>query len=142
MRIHPVKFIAAIVCLVAIGVAPYAAAEVDRSQVDQTPLKTVKVVEAFPNLQWPDEATGADEGKPKELRPIVVTGAGDGSGRLFIATQPGRIHVIENDPKAEEMKTFLDITDRVASDIGLGLLGMAFHPDFNTNGYFVVSSII
>ena len=113
MRIHPVKFIAAIVCLVAIGVAPFAAAEVDRSKVDQTPLKSVKVVEAFPNLQWPDEATGADEGKPKELRPIVVTGAGDGSGRLFIATQPGRIHVIENDPQTEEMKTFLDITDRL-----------------------------
>lgn len=136
------KFVATIVCLVAIGVAPFAAAEVDRSKVDQTPLKSVKVVEAFPKLEWPDEATGADEGKPKELRPIVVTGAGDGSNRLFIATQPGRIHVIENDPKAEEMKTFLDITDRLhyaaPAENEEGFLGMAFHPKFKENGEFFV----
>ena len=59
------KFAATIACLAALGVASFAFAESDRSQVDTSPLTSVEVVEAFPNLQWPDEATGADEGKPK-----------------------------------------------------------------------------
>ena len=61
-------------------------------------------------------------------QPVVVTGAGDGSGRLFVAEQPGRIRVLAN---GEVSPTpFLDITDRVTSGGERGLLGVAFPPGF------------
>jgi hypothetical protein len=66
-------------------------------------------------------------------QPIAVTGAGDGSGRLFVVEQAGRIEIAGGG-------TFLDISARVDS-VGneQGLLGLAFHPDFAGNGYFYVN---
>ncbi len=68
--------------------------------------------------------------------PIGITHARDGSGRLFVVEQVGAIRVIEpggtlrSDP-------FVDLTDRVAvgepGSSEIGLLGLAFHPDFATN---------
>ena len=68
--------------------------------------------------------------------PIDVTNAGDDSGRLFIVEQGGRILVMKGGvvlPTA-----FLDIRSLVASGGERGLLSVAFHPDFGTNGVFVV----
>lgn len=73
-------------------------------------------------------------------RPIVVTHAGDGSGRLFVASQLGVIHVL-NDDQAGESVQFLDIEDNVVyhdKKNEEGLLGFAFHPKFKENGYFYV----
>jgi len=68
--------------------------------------------------------------------PVFVTGAGDGSGRLFIVEQPGRILVMKN---GKVLPTpFLDIRSKVVFGGERGLLGLAFHPDFGTNGVFVV----
>ena len=68
--------------------------------------------------------------------PVFVTGAGDGSGRLFIVEQPGRILVMKN---GQVLPTpFLDIRSKVAFGGERGLLGLAFHPDFALNGVFVV----
>ena len=47
------------------------------------------------------------------LRPIVLTHAGDGANRVFVATQHGVIHVFPNDQKATKTKVFLDIQDKV-----------------------------
>lgn len=109
--------------------------------VDERPLE-IGVTPAFPNFQWPDEMRGLDEGKVKEVRPIVITGAGDGSNRLFVATQPGTVHVFPNDPATTEMTTFLDLRDRihyvVPKENEEGFLGMAFHPDYKQNGEFFV----
>jgi len=60
--------------------------------------------------------------------PLWVTGAGDGSARLFVAEQPGRIRVIRDGQ--EVAKPFLDITDRVLAGGERGLLGVAFPPGF------------
>jgi len=110
-------------------------------EVDQRPLE-LRVVQAFPKLQWPDELTGAEEGIVKEVRPLVITGAGDGTNRLFVATQPGTIHVFKNDPDVDEMTTFLDIRDRihyrVPQENEEGFLGLAFHPKYKENGQFFV----
>ena len=79
--------------------------------------------------------------RPNPLRPIVLTHAGDGSNRVFVATQHGVIHVFPNDPKATETKVFLDIQDRVQYDDSTneeGFLGVAFHPKFKENGEFFV----
>jgi glucose/arabinose dehydrogenase len=71
--------------------------------------------------------------------PVYLTHAGDGTDRLFVVDQPGRIWLIEN---GRLLSTpFLDITDRVhmpgffgSKDVNdfdeRGFLGLAFHPDF------------
>ncbi len=75
----------------------------------------------------------------KGLRhPVYVTHAGDGSGRLFIVEQPGRIRVVQQGRM--EAMPFLDLTDKVRYGGEQGLLGLAFHPSYKTNGRFVVNS--
>jgi glucose/arabinose dehydrogenase len=62
----------------------------------------------------------------------------DGSGRLFVIEKAGRIRIIENDQLVET--PFLDITDRVGSNGNeQGLLGLAFHPQYQENGRFFVN---
>ena len=68
--------------------------------------------------------------------PVFLTHAGDGSGRLFVLEQPGRIRVIKNGMLLDA--PFLDIADRVDFGGERGLLGLAFHPAYRENGrYFV-----
>jgi glucose/arabinose dehydrogenase len=108
--------------------------------VDERPLG-VQVVPAFPKMEWPDWVTGLDVGRPKDPRPLLITGAGDGTNRMFVVSEYGTIHVFPNDPNAEEMKTFLDIRKQVQYDDKEneeGLLGMAFHPRYKENGQFFV----
>jgi len=68
--------------------------------------------------------------------PIFVTSPpGDGQ-RLFIVEQPGRIKILQD---GQVLNTpFLDIDGRVLSGGERGLLGLAFHPDYDINGYFYV----
>jgi len=75
------------------------------------------------------------------LRPIELTHAGDGTNRVFIASQLGKIYVMPNDQNVTEAKVFLDLTDRVVykkHENEEGLLGMAFHPNYETNGQLIV----
>ncbi len=73
-------------------------------------------------------------------RPVDLQHAGDGSNRLFVVEQAGKIHVFRNDPAVANASVFLDITARV-NDEGNeeGLLGLAFHPSYENNGYFYVN---
>jgi glucose/arabinose dehydrogenase len=60
---------------------------------------------------------------------------------VFALVQEGQIHVFPNDDKAEKTSIFLDIRDRVRysdKQNEEGLLGLAFHPKFKTNGEFFV----
>ncbi len=71
--------------------------------------------------------------------PLYVTHAGD--GRLFVVEQPGRIRIVKfKDGAWRIIGTFLDIRDRVR-DTGSeqGLLGLAFHPGYDSNGRFYVN---
>ncbi len=57
--------------------------------------------------------------------------------RLFISEQRGVIRIVEDGtPRTEH---FLDIRDRVVSGGERGLFSMAFHPGYESNGYFYVS---
>ena len=67
---------------------------------------------------------------------MFVTGAGDGSGRLFIVEQIGRIRILQNG--ALLPASFFDIRSLVVSGGERGLLSVAFHPQFKTNGVLVV----
>ncbi len=70
-------------------------------------------------------------------RPVALTHARDGSGRLFVVEQPGRIRIVERG--ASLSRPFLDIRDRVLAGGERGLLGLAFHPDFRRTGRFYVN---
>jgi glucose/arabinose dehydrogenase len=72
------------------------------------------------------------------VKPVGITHAGDGSGRLFITLQDGEIVIWDGN---EVLPTpFLDI-DSIVNSGGSeqGLLGLAFHPDYEANGFFYVN---
>ncbi len=71
--------------------------------------------------------------------PLYVTSARDGTNRLFIVEQPGRIKVLQ--PGATVTTVFLDITGKVLSpqNSEQGLLGLTFHPQYAMNRRFFVN---
>jgi glucose/arabinose dehydrogenase len=69
--------------------------------------------------------------------PVFVGNAGDGSGRLFFVEQSGRIVIFRDGAVLAE--PFLDISSRVTSGGERGLLGVAFHPSYSSNGRFFVN---
>jgi glucose/arabinose dehydrogenase len=69
--------------------------------------------------------------------PVSVTNAGDGSNRLFVTEQGGTIKVVEN---GNHLPTpFLDVSSLISSGGEQGLLGLAFHPNYHSNGYFYIN---
>jgi len=71
--------------------------------------------------------------------PVDMQHAGDGSNRLFVVEQQGVIKVFENSSSVSTSAIFLDIKSKVTSGGERGLLGLAFHPDYENNGYFFVN---
>lgn len=113
--------------LAAVGIGVLASARADAQPAPCStpdpfpPMPTIRLVTAFSALK----------------APVGLYHAGDGSGRVFIVEQRGTIQVRK--PGQGGPKTFLDISDRVTSGGELGLLGLAFHPDFAENGRFLVN---
>jgi glucose/arabinose dehydrogenase len=72
--------------------------------------------------------------------PVGMASPADGTHRLFIQEQPGRIRIIKNGQMLAE--PFLDLTAKIGSlnpaYSEKGLLGLAFHPGYKTNGRFFV----
>jgi glucose/arabinose dehydrogenase/plastocyanin len=102
---------------------------------------------ATPQPTPPVEAGGTLPGNPAIqlvqvagglVDPINIANAGDGSGRLFVVERIGRIRIIDQDGKLLE-QPFLDIQDAVKTDfLEQGLLGVAFSPDYASNGLFYI----
>ena len=70
-------------------------------------------------------------------RPLGLVDAGDGSGRLFVLEQAGRVLILDG---GELRATpFLDLTGRVSCCGERGLLGLAFHPDYDRTGELFVA---
>ncbi len=71
-------------------------------------------------------------------RPVAVRHAGDGTGRLFVVEQGGTIRVIAGGQTLA--LPFLDLSTVVDdSNNEQGLLGLAFHPDYENIGYLYVN---
>ena len=71
-------------------------------------------------------------------KPLDMATPTDGSGRILILEQAGTIRVAQNGALLPGV--FLDITDRVGSrESEQGLLGIALHPDFGSNGFFYIN---
>ena len=69
-----------------------------------------------------------------------ATHAPDDPGRLFVVEQRGRILILDLGTLVVNATPFLDIDSRVIGGGGeRGLLGLAFHPDYATNGLFYVN---
>lgn len=68
--------------------------------------------------------------------PTYLVHAGDRSNRLFVVEQSGIVDVIQ--PGASTATPFLDIRSKVLSGGERGLLGLAFHPLYASNGRFFV----
>lgn len=68
--------------------------------------------------------------------PIFMTNAGDGTKRIFIVQRGGIIKVVQ--PGSNVATDFLNITSRTSVDGERGLLGLAFHPNYETNRRFFV----
>ncbi|MEM9869344.1 MAG: PQQ-dependent sugar dehydrogenase, partial [Bacteroidota bacterium] len=89
-------------------------------------VSTFTVQNAFPNLMF--------------SRPVDFQTAGDSSNRIFVVEQGGTIKVFQNDSETNASETFLDISDKIDTNANeQGLLGLAFHPNFESNGYFYVN---
>ncbi len=71
--------------------------------------------------------------------PVQITHAEDGSGRLFVVEQKGRIRVFRVGAGPENAAPFLDISDRVSCCGERGLLNVAFPPNYATKQHFYVS---
>lgn len=71
-------------------------------------------------------------------QPLNIAHAGDGSGRLFVVERGGRIRIIKDG--AVLPAPFLDVSAKVRTAGGeQGLLGLAFSPDYASNGHFYVN---
>ena len=67
---------------------------------------------------------------------LYITGAPGAPGRLFIVQQGGRIRILQNGRLLA--KPFLDVSRLFSAGGERGLLGLAFHPDYASNGRFYV----
>ena len=82
----------------------------------------------------------------KVRSPVGMTNAGDGSGRLFVLDQRGKVWWLspENQSGKRTLNPtpFLDIASKLVSERPgfdeRGLLGLAFHPNFAINGKLYV----
>jgi glucose/arabinose dehydrogenase len=71
------------------------------------------------------------------LQPINVASAPDGTGRIFVVERMGTIRIVQDGQVLPD--PFLDISAIVKTDHQeQGLLGLAFHPDYATNGRFFI----
>ncbi|MCS6912021.1 MAG: PQQ-dependent sugar dehydrogenase [Myxococcales bacterium] len=87
-----------------------------------------------PRIKLTPYLTGTTFRNPVEMRP-----ARDGTRRVFIVEQAGRILVAPEATPGGQATEWLNLTDRVVSGGETGLLGMAFDPQFRTNGRIYVN---
>ena len=93
----------------------------------QIPVKAQTVLDPA-NIRFAEVTNGLTQ-------PVFITHAGDGSGRQFIVERAGRIRIIKNG--ALLSTSFLDIHTMVnSSSTEQGLLALAFHPNYASNGQF------
>jgi glucose/arabinose dehydrogenase len=86
---------------------------------------------AFPELQLQTVASGGPL-----IAPVGLTNAGDGSGRLFVTDQTGKVEIVQS---GQVLPTpFLDISSKLVplrqGYDERGLLGLAFSPDYAVHG--------
>ncbi|WP_082886456.1 PQQ-dependent sugar dehydrogenase [Flavisolibacter tropicus] len=73
------------------------------------------------------------------VSPVVLLESPDSTHRLFVVDQVGKVWILDASGK-RLLRPFIDISSKIVPLVSgydeRGLLGMAFHPDFKTNGKF------
>jgi glucose/arabinose dehydrogenase len=101
-------------------------------------LPQIQLKQVFPNLKMPPRPDWMSE-NISNVRPVWMSEAPDGSGRLFVVVQPGIIYIVKKGSDGSDAKEFLNIEARQPMpDNECGLLSIAFHPGFKTNGLFYI----
>ncbi|MCW3114169.1 MAG: glucose sorbosone dehydrogenase [Segetibacter sp.] len=72
-------------------------------------------------------------------QPVELTSPEGAADRIFVVEQKGVIRVFPNKADAKNATVFLDIEKKVESGGEKGLLGLAFHPNYKSNGYIYVN---
>lgn len=103
--------------------------ETEENQISQAdeilPRGEYTLTEAFPALEFED--------------PLLLTPDGK-TNKVYVVEKTGRIKSFDNDSSVETAEIFLDLSSQVDAAGGeKGLLGLAFHPHYNENGYFYVN---
>jgi glucose/arabinose dehydrogenase len=90
------------------------------------------VLAAAAPVPAPDDVAVLELVEDSFSSPLYVT-APEGDSRLFVVEQGGRVRIVVND---QIVGTYVDVGSLLPDSPGgeQGLLGMAFHPDFATNG--------
>jgi glucose/arabinose dehydrogenase len=78
---------------------------------------------------------------PALTEPVDLQDPLDGTDRLFVVEKAGTIRVFDNDPAVNSGTLFLSVVDSVTNQWESGLLGLAFHPNYENNGYFYVTYV-
>ena len=102
----------------------------------EPPASEIIFEEAFPNVNF------------GEVSFVAVRAPSLENNRLFLVEKQGRIRVVTtlDSPNSSDVETFLDLPNLLSDrsnetfddQLELGLLSMAFHPDYSNNGYFYV----
>lgn len=104
-----------------------------------TGCKTEKVADDKidnPNASW--QLTSSFD-KLSFNDPVELVNSGDGTNRIFVVEQGGSIKSFKNEADVASSDIFLDIKSKVNAGGEKGLLGLAFHPNFKSNGQFFVN---
>ena len=75
--------------------------------------------------------------KHRFSKPLFLTATPDDTSRLFVVEQEGHILIIKGDTVLPT--PFLDIAEKLSTGGERGLLGLAFHPHFSSNGRLFVN---
>lgn len=87
------------------------------------PSSTYELEDAFPGLRFSN--------------PVAIVQMPGHEDRVFVVEKTGRIRMITLGEDPQRL-SFINLTDRVRSGGERGLLGLAFHPDYASNGFFYV----
>ncbi len=130
-------FALALIAMIALGESGFVLASAQQTDpaATATPLADVATpggtLPNNPSIQLVKVAGGLAD-------PVNLASANDGSSRLFIVERVGMIRVIDKDGNLLP-DPYLDISALVKTDfLEQGLLGLAFHPEYATNGLFYV----
>lgn len=111
--------------LVSLLVLPGCFSDAEKSD-PKPPIPNLQLTQAFTNLSF--------------AQPIFMLQAPGDSSQWYLLERRGNIYVFNNDPNVASSSTFLDLTSAVDSSGGeMGLLGMAFHPNFPTTNEIFLS---
>jgi glucose/arabinose dehydrogenase len=113
----PALRLLALMTLTACGGSDYGGSAPPPSDVPQVPLRVEQVFSSLPAFS----------------APIAMLQAPANASRWFVVEQGGRVHVFANNAAVTTTASFADISGRVTFRGELGLLGMAFHPQFPTD---------